>query len=212
MEHLFGALGAHRPLAQQPAVGKALGHPRQQLLEAPGHRLLRHPLRFQVAVEAQHPQALGVADLAHRPALDQVIDLPKNPGIHDGRPADHDARRLGGAQAPQGLLRRGDVARTDHRHWDGLGHGVDDAPVGAARVELGAGTAVDGDHLRPGLDAELGHLDRVDRVVAPARADLDRDRDLDRLHHLLDHLGQVIALAHQLSTAAAPHHLGLRRT
>ena len=156
----------------------------------------------------QHGRALRVARGRQAlPVAKVVVDLPKDPGVALGPSADHDGIRPSIVQDGGGLLGRVDIAvgkdGNAHRRLD-LGDGV---VLGLAGIALLAVAAVH----RQGPDAgglgQAGHAYAVVALGAPAGADLERHRDLHRLHHRLEDLRHQRLVAQQGGACCLVAHL-----
>ena len=66
---------------------------------------------------------------------------------------------------------------------------------------------MDGDQLDACLLGTLGDIRGVQRILVPAEAHLQRDRDIDSLHGRLDQRQGVIGIAHQRRAGIAADHL-----
>ena len=75
--------------------------------------------------------------------------------------------------------------------------GAHQLPAGAALVELLPGAAVDGDHLRAGIDGAPRDLGGVEAVVVPAEPHLDRHRQRRCRDHRLDQRQRLVGHPHQ---------------
>ena len=90
---------------------------------------------------------------------------------------------------------------------DRLLHLADEAPIGAAGVELAARAAVHRDHADAAGFGNLRQARRVAVVVVPARAHLQGDRQIDRLDGRLEDARGVQFVAHQRRAGMAVDHL-----
>ena len=105
-----------------------------------------------------------------------------------------------------GLFGGGDVPVADDGdlHARILLHLADQGPVRLALVELAAGAAVDGERGDTGILQPLGQRDDDLALLVPSEPGLDRDGQLDGLHHPAGDLHHLVGLAHHAAARPAP--------
>jgi hypothetical protein len=112
------------------------------------------------------------------------------------------------AESRHGIGRVAHVAGAHHGDVDAPGRAVDDLPVGLARVGGHPRAPVDREHLHATVLCQLGHLHDVQAIAIPPGPGLQRDGDVDGLHHRSQDGFELRAFPHQLGAAATLDHLG----
>ena len=176
------AAGVPEEVAAQRADGGALAGAGRRLRPLAGRLLDLH-------ADVAHHQGRPLLARGRRRRREPLLrgpELAEDPGVAAGAAGHQHEVAAGLGRHAQGVGRGPDVARAQHRDGDGALHRRDLAPVGAARVALGAGAAVERHRARAAGLGGAGHLDAVDAPGVPARADLHGDRDAGRLAHRPD--------------------------
>ena len=95
------------------------------------------------------------------------------------------------------VLGREHIARTDHGNLDGIGHLIDDRPIGLARVELRGATTMHGDCGGTGAFEHLGKRRGITVLGIKAFANLDGHGHVRRSHRGLNDLLRKVGRAHE---------------
>ncbi len=100
-------------------------------------------------LEQTRRAALGMAGSETRPHTSGVLlNLPKNPRIRGGHPANHHGVASGLGDHGAGVFGRTNVAVADHRNLDRLLYGSDPFPASVSAVALLASTGVERDRAQ----------------------------------------------------------------
>src|SRR3569833_1552588 len=116
-----------------------------------------------------------------------VLDAAEYPRCALRGAADH--HRVGARVIEHllGLVRRGDVAVRDDGNLDARLDRGEGVVFGLAAITAGARAAVHGERLYAALFGAARDRDAVAEIGVPARAYLERHRDIDGLHHRFEY-------------------------
>ena len=135
--------------------------------------------------------------LDRAPGVEGARYSADQPGRAKRRPPDHHPRCAGKREHGARVFKSRAIPVDENRNPDGLNHRADSGPIGAAVVELGARSPVDGRHPRPRLLGAAGEFRRVQRRLVPAQTHLDGHGNAHRLDHRDDQALGVVEIAHQ---------------
>ena len=176
--------------------GAKLGRGRQTL-GIPAQMLASHAHAGFLAVVRQHRFEVGAHDgvlLAQRwigqpfagaQIVDRLVEEPR-PAV--GAAPDHHAVGAGLLEGRVDVVERVDVAVDDHRQTGRRLDVGDERPVGMAVIEIAARAAMHGQHLDAALLGDAREVGGVAVGRIPARAHLERHRQLHRLDRRLENL------------------------
>ena len=139
-----------------------------------------------------------------------AFQLPEDPRIASGSPADHNAVAAGLLHHVQGVLHASDVPVSDDRDAHRLFHLPDDVPVRFSGIVLLSCPPVDCHSSGPRVLDDPGNLHRVDAGVVKSLPDLDGHRFPGRFHCPGHDLVDKPGLLHQGGALPVLHHLGHR--
>ena len=105
------------------------------------------------------------------------------------------------------VLGREHIARTDNGNLDGVGHLIDDRPIGLARIELRGATTVHGDCGSPCAFEHLGKRRGITVLGIKTLADLYGHGHVRRAHRGLNDLLRKVGRAHERRALALGNNL-----
>ena len=136
------------------------------------------------------------------PARQRAGDFIKYPRIALRRARDQHCIASGLFAHPNRIRAGAHIAVAEYGHGDAFFDLRDDVPVRCAGVLLAARSSMHGDRRRARLFADLRHLNGVDVIRIPARADFDRDGLLRRIRHRAHDAADAIGIVHHRAALA----------
>src|SRR5262249_19346443 len=135
-------------------------------------------------------------------AVHSVLDLAKDPGVGHRAAANQHAVAAGLTKASERAFNGRHIAAARHGHFHYFFYLPHQVPVGKTTITLFLRASMQRDVLSAASLSQFRGLDGVDRVVVIAGANLDSERDRDRLFYFLENgLESRIILQQPRSTA-----------